>query len=255
MAQQSAHKLSSLVISNVPSLSLRACGVSPLLLQLVIRIVCNVSVYGLLLFLPAWTVHWWRAWVVVALLFAGMLITRLWAFGGKELLLDDRRKSPLQPGQPFADKILVVGFVIIFPAYIAFIPIDVFHLHVLKPPNEAISGFGLALMIIGWLVISLAFRENAFAASIVKPQDDRGQHVVESGVYGIVRHPLYAGVALGLIGAALWLQSYAAAIVWVVPMALLIARILVEEAFLRQRLTGYAAYAQRVNHRLIPLIW
>ncbi len=225
------------------------------MLQTLARTFCNVAVYAALLFVPAWTLHWWRAWVLVALIFAGMLVTRAWAFGDKQQLLADRRKSPLQPEQPFADKLLVVGFVLVFPAYIAFIPLDVFHFHLLDKPNAIVSVCGLILAGAGWFVISLAFRENAFAAAIVKPQEERHQTVVDSGVYSVIRHPLYAGVVLVLIGIALWLQSYAAAILSIVPIALIVLRILVEEDFLRNRLSGYDGYAKRVGRRLIPLIW
>jgi protein-S-isoprenylcysteine O-methyltransferase Ste14 len=205
--------------------------------------------------LPAWTLNWWRAWVLVALIFAGMIVMRRWAFHDKQALLDERRKSPLHPGQPFADKLLVLGFVTVFPAYVAFIPLDVFHWHLLGKPSAVVSSLGLLLAFAGWLLIALAFRENAFAASIVKPQDERGQTVVDTGVYGVVRHPLYAGVVLVLIGIALWLESYAAAVLSVIPIAVIVLRILVEEQFLRSRLRGYDGYIKRVGHRLIPLIW
>ena len=223
--------------------------------QALVRTFFAAAVYGLLLFLPAWTIDWWRGWVLLALVFAGMSATRLSVFRSNSSLLEDRRKSPLQQGQPPADKVLVFAFVVVFPAYIAFIPLDVFHLHLLAKPAIVVSSLGLILAIAGWAVISLAFRENAFAAAIVKPQEERGQTVVDTGVYGVVRHPLYSGVVLVLIGIALWLESYAAAIVSVVPIGVLVVRILVEEDFLRGRLTGYAAYTKRVQRRLIPLIW
>jgi protein-S-isoprenylcysteine O-methyltransferase Ste14 len=223
--------------------------------QIVLRVLLAVAVYGVLLFLPAGTVHWWRAWALLALAFAGMLTTRLWVFGAGSELLEQRMRSPLQAGQPAADKLLVVGFVVIFPAYIAFIPLDVFRLHFFLNPPLVVSSSGLVLAIVGWWIVSLAFRENAFAASIVKPQEERGQIVIDTGVYGIVRHPLYSGVILILIGVALWLESIAAAIASIVPIGLIVLRILVEEEFLRRRLRNYGAYAQRVQRRLIPLVW
>jgi protein-S-isoprenylcysteine O-methyltransferase Ste14 len=223
--------------------------------HILLRALLAVSVYGLLLFVPAWTVQWWRAWALLALAFAGLVTTRRWAFGSDDRLLAERSRAPLQRGQPLADKLLVFGFVVIFPAYIAFIPLDVFRLHLLLKPQLAVSSVGLLLVIAGWWIVSLAFRENAFAAAIVKPQEESGQTVVDTGVYGIVRHPLYAGVILILIGIALWLESFAAAIASIVPIGLIVLRILVEEDFLRRRLGAYSAYAQRVERRLIPLVW
>jgi protein-S-isoprenylcysteine O-methyltransferase Ste14 len=232
----------------------RSRGVKPMP-QILLRALFAVAVYGTLLFVPAWTLHWWRAWVLLALAFSGLVTTRLWVFGPTDKLLEERRQSPLQAGQPLADKLLVIGFVVIFPAYIAFIPLDVFRLALLAKPPILVSTAGLLLAAAGWWIVSLAFRENAFAAAIVKPQEERGQTVVDTGVYGIVRHPLYSGVILILVGIALWLESLAAAIASLVPIALIVLRILVEEEFLRGRLSAYNAYAQRVERRLIPLVW
>lgn len=215
----------------------------------------SVGVYGLLLFVPAWTVHWTRAWVLLAFIFAGMLVTRLWVFGKDSSLLADRRKPLIAPGQPRADKLLVIAFLVVMPAYIAFIPLDVFHFHLLRPPGALASVLGLLLCGAGWALVSLAFRENAFATATVKPQTERGQTVVDTGVYAAVRHPLYAGVILVLVGIALWLQSTAAAVASLVPIAVIVVRMFVEEAFLNRQLAGYAAYAQRVKFRLIPRVW
>jgi protein-S-isoprenylcysteine O-methyltransferase Ste14 len=143
----------------------------------------------------------------------------------------------------------------VFPAYIAFIPLDVFRLHLLGKPQIFVSALGLALGIAGWWIISLAFRENAFAAAIVKPQEERGQTVVQTGVYSVVRHPLYSGVVLIVIGIALWLESTAAVVLSILPIAVIALRIRVEEDFLRRRLRDYDAYAKRVQRRLIPLVW
>jgi protein-S-isoprenylcysteine O-methyltransferase Ste14 len=224
-------------------------------LRLGARTLLSAAVYGVLLFLPAWTLQWWRAWLLLAAVFGAMLATRIWVFEQSGGLLEERRKPPIQRGQPPADKLLVIGFLTVFPAYIAFIPLDVFRFHLLDKPAPIVSAFGLLIAAAGWCVMFFALRENRFAAAIVKHQDERGQVVVETGVYGVVRHPLYFGVALLLVGVALWLQSYAAAIASIVPIALLVVRIAVEEAFLRGRLDGYEAYIERVRYRLIPRVW
>jgi protein-S-isoprenylcysteine O-methyltransferase Ste14 len=215
----------------------------------------SAFVYGLLLFLPAWTLNWWRAWALLGGVFVSTIVTRFWVFRNNEGLLEERRKPPLQEGQPRADKLLVVAFLVVFPAYIAFIPLDVFRFHLFEKPGAVISLLGLILCIAGWLTISLAFRENAFAVPIVKHQEERKHAVIDTGVYGVVRHPLYSGVVLILVGIALWLQSYAAAILSVIPIAVLVLRIVVEEDFLMDRLSGYDAYAKRVAHRVIPRVW
>jgi protein-S-isoprenylcysteine O-methyltransferase Ste14 len=103
--------------------------------------------------------------------------------------------------------------------------------------------------------MTLALRENAFAAPVVKYQKERQHRVIESGVYSVVRHPMYAGAVPLLVSIPLWLESYAAAMLASVPIGALVLRILVEEQFLRRALAGYDAYTERVRYRLIPLLW
>jgi protein-S-isoprenylcysteine O-methyltransferase Ste14 len=114
---------------------------------------------------------------------------------------------------------------------------------------------GLVLFVAGWWIMTLALRENAFAAPVVKHQEERQHTVIDTGVYGVVRHPMYAGAVLLLVGMPLWLESYAAAILASVPIGTLVLRILVEEQFLRRELAGYDAYTRRVRYRLIPFLW
>jgi len=99
------------------------------------------------------------------------------------------------------------------------------------------------------------FRENAFAAPAVKHQKEREHHVVDTGVYAVVRHPMYSGIMLFNLGIALWLESYAGALMTFFPIAFLVVRILFEERFLRRELIGYEAYAAKVPNRLIPFVW
>jgi len=136
-----------------------------------------------------------------------------------------------------------------------FIPLDVFRFHLLAKPETAVSSVGLVLVVIGWWIMTLALRENAFAAPVVKYQEERHQTVIDSGVYRVVRHPMYAGAVLLLVGMPLWLESYAAAMLATLPIGTLAVRILVEEQFLRGELAGYDAYTEKVRYRLIPFVW
>ena len=225
------------------------------LLRVVGSCIVSTSIYGALLFVPAGTLHWWRGWSVIAIVFVAMVAGRLSVFRDEDGLLAERRKPPLQRGQPFADKLLVVAFLTVFPAYIAFIPLDVFRFHLFDRPQAALTIFGLALFVAGLSLIAFAFRENAFAAAIVRHQYERGQIVIRGGVYAVVRHPLYSGVGLIILGSALWLESYASEIVAALPLAVLVVRINVEESFLKKRLPGYGAYMKAVRKRLIPYVW
>jgi len=127
--------------------------------------------------------------------------------------------------------------------------------HLLPRPAPLVAYLGLVLFMLGWGLKALALRANAFATAVVRLQRERNHAVVETGVYGIVRHPFYAGTPLVLVGLGLWLESYAAAACAVVPIAFMVIRLHLEERFLRRELPGYREYAVRVPHRLLPGIW
>jgi len=223
--------------------------------KLILGALFNLVVLSGLLFLPAWTVDWWRAWVFIGVFMFGMAVTALLLLRINKGLLEERMKPLVQKGQPFADKIVVVVLLVGFVGLIAFIPIDVFWLQLLPKPNVLVSSAGMVLFVLGWCIMTVALLENAFATSVVRYQEERQHKVIDSGLYGMVRHPMYAGAVPLLVGMPLWLESYAGAIFASVPFATLVWRILIEERFLRKELMGYDAYTARVRYRLIPFLW
>jgi protein-S-isoprenylcysteine O-methyltransferase Ste14 len=100
-----------------------------------------------------------------------------------------------------------------------------------------------------------ALLQNAFAAPVVTNQSQRGQVLIDSGLFGFVRHPLYLGALLFFLGIALWLESYAGVLALPLGFAPLVARMFVEERTLRATLPGYSDYMQRVPYRLVPYLW
>jgi protein-S-isoprenylcysteine O-methyltransferase Ste14 len=223
--------------------------------KLIFSVFYNVLFFGGMLFLPAGTFDWPRAWAFLGVLIVATLATMIIVFPGREDLLNERFKPPVQKGQPLADKIIVLLLIASFIGVIVFIPLDVFRLHLMGKPDLFVSSLGLILFIAGWLLISLTFKENAYAAPVVRHQEERHQTVIDTGVYSVVRHPMYAGAALLMVGLPLWLESYAAAALAIVPIALTVVRIRFEERFLKQELKGYEDYTKRVKYRLIPFIW
>jgi len=214
-----------------------------------------VAIFAVLLFLPAATLDWWRAWLFIGVVFIGTVGAMVSLSRDHEGLLKERLKSPIQKGQPLADKIIVVLYLAAFSGLVIFIPLDVFRFHLMGKPGTVVSSLGLALVVAGWWLAYLGLRENAFAAPVVKYQEERQQAVIDTGVYSIVRHPMYAGGALLAVGIPLWLESYPAALLTSVPIATVALRIVFEERFLKRELKGYDAYTQRVRYRLIPFLW
>lgn len=217
------------------------------ILKILIALIGNLTIFGGLLFLPAGTLNWPRAWIFLGAVSIGVITTMIIAFRDNDALWQERLKLPIQADQPLLDKIIVSLFILTFFGLIVLIPLDVFQLHWFDQPGPIVSSIGLLLFMAGWGMISLAFKANTFAIPVVKHQKERQQIVIDTGVYGTVRHPMYAGVLLLMLGMPLWLESYAATLFAIVPITLLVGRILFEEQFLRQTLDGYDAYTDRVR--------
>jgi protein-S-isoprenylcysteine O-methyltransferase Ste14 len=215
-------------------------------------IIFNTFFFGVMLFAPAGSIRWPRAWIFLAVVFVGTAVT---TFVLPEELLNERYKAPVQRGQPLFDQIGIFAFVGSFVVAVLFIPFDVFRLHLLRQPDIATSIFGLAIFAGGWTLITVAMRENTFAAPVVRHQKERGQRVIDSGPYRVVRHPMYSAVMPLLVGMSLWLGSFAGAIVSIVPTVLIGIRAVLEEKFLRRELPGYAEYITRTRFRMIPYVW
>ena len=103
--------------------------------------------------------------------------------------------------------------------------------------------------------MTLAMKVNPFAVPVVRLQEERHQRVIDTGAYAVVRHPMYAGFVPMVLGPALWLGSYASALLAIVPIVVLAVRSVFEERFLKRELKGYDAYREKVRYRLIPFVW
>jgi protein-S-isoprenylcysteine O-methyltransferase Ste14 len=156
--------------------------------------------------------------------------------------------------QPLIDAVGTLAFVVYLAAWMVFIPFDVFRLHLLPPPSAWLQVGGGLAGLAGMLVGFLAVAQNEFAAPTVQDQSTSGQRIVDSGLYGVIRHPLYAGNLLIWAGIALWLGSTAALIGTLGIVLFTVARIAVEEDVLRRTLPGYDEYARRVRSRIIPFV-
>jgi len=224
--------------------------------RLILSVFMNAVVFGASMMLIVGNWHWWRAWVLMGVIAVCTAATMWLVFRPRPDLLEERMKPIYQKDQPRADKIALTVLLIVFLALLAFVPLDVSRFHfLLGRPNMWISSLGLVLLVAGWTVISLTFRENAFAAPVVRVQSERHHKVIDTGVYGIIRHPMYSGWLVMMVGMALWLESTAGAVAMIVLAIPLAVRILIEESFLKRQLTGYLDYTKRVRSRLVPGIW
>lgn len=230
-------------------------GRSPAVVRQVFALLAYVMLFAVLLFVPAPTLHWRAAQVLLAVLLVTRVLGTFAAYRVNPALLAERTGVPIRRGQPMLDRVLVASYMASFAALVAFCSADVWHLRLLPPPPFAVRLAGLVLFVFGWWVAGLVLKHNAFAVTTVRHQAERGHHVVDTGVYRVVRHPLYASMIPVMVGMGLWLGSTAGALLAVVPMGILAARIVLEERFLRRTLSGYDDYAARVRWRLIPGVW
>jgi protein-S-isoprenylcysteine O-methyltransferase Ste14 len=215
----------------------------------------QLVVLAALLLIPAGTWHWPRAilFLVVYGLVNSVSIVALARLAPASL--EARLTAPSAKSQPTADRVVTPLLIVSFFVWLAFIPIDVFRLRLLPLPPLEVSVLGVVLAIAGYGIIWSTLFQTAFAAPIVKDQSERGQVLIDTGLYARVRHPFYLGFILFLAGLALWLESYASVLTLLLPFAILVARIKVEERTLGETLPGYADYTRRVHYRLVPFVW
>ena len=226
------------------------------MLTVLLRVVADAAVIGIVLLGAAGTLDWPRAWVLLGVLLVVRIVSAIVVFRVNPTLLRERATVLIHHDQPLADRVVLLAFMTTaFIGVPAVAALDVFRWHLLAAPPPLFTALGLILFALGWTIKAAALRENAFAVTVVRVQGDRAHSVVDTGVYHVVRHPMYAGSPLVLLGMSLWLGSYAAALYAALPVGLLIARIGLEERFLRHQLPGYLDYMKRVPYRLIPGIW
>ena len=224
--------------------------------RILLRVTADAGVVGVVLFLAAGTLAWRRAWVLLGVLLVVRVASAIAVFRVNPALLRERATVLMHRDQPAVDKVVLLAFMTTaFIGVPAVAALDVFHWNLLPDPPMLVAALGLGLFVLGWIITALALRENAFAVTVVRRQAERHHRVVDTGVYGVVRHPMYAGNPFVLVGMSLWLGSYTAALCATVPLALLMARIGLEERFLRRELPGYPEYMSRVAYRLVPGIW
>ena len=219
-----------------------------LLRQALGKLLLGLLLTALLLFLPAGTLHWWNAWLLIAVLFVPMLIAGLvMLFKAPELLrrrLNAKERQTEQKGVIawsgllFIASFLLAGFGFRFGWY-------------MLPRAWCLLSAGVFLL--GYALFGEVLRENEYLSRTVEVTE--GQRVVSTGLYGVVRHPMYFATLLMFLSMPLILGSVYGFLVMLAYLPVLAARIRGEEALLERELKGYSEYKQKVRYRLIPHIW
>lgn len=219
-----------------------------LVVEALTKFACGLLLVGLLIFLPAGTLAYTCGWLLLGLLFAPMLIAGFaMLFKFPELLkkrLDVKEKQAAQKGVvAFSGLMFIAGFIVA--------GLD-FRFDWSTMPDWVVIAASV-LFLIAYALYAEVMRENAYLSRTIKVEE--GQTVVDTGLYGIVRHPMYAVSILLFLMMPLVLGSWYALIVFAFYPAVIVVRLTDEEALLTRELPGYAEYKQRVKYRMIPFIW
>jgi protein-S-isoprenylcysteine O-methyltransferase Ste14 len=222
--------------------------------SVMVQSVTGLALSALLLFVPAGTLAWPQGWAFLILFYVGTEATTLWLLRHDRELLVERMRSPVAAGQPPRARAVMIAILVAFLGWIVFMALDARRFGWSHAPLVAhLLGAGLMILaFLGWFAV---LRANSFAATTIRLQADRSQTVITTGPYAIVRHPMYASSILFMVGAPLVLGSLWGLLGLAVLIPLLAARVLGEEALLRDGLAGYVDYARKVRFRLLPGIW
>ena len=223
--------------------------VAKLLLQNTIFVVA----FGALLFVSAGSLAWPAAWVYLIVSAILGPACGLWLAKTDPALLAERLRPTFQAEQPAADKKFMLVFAVASLVWLIAIGLDR-RAHASNIPL-ALQAAGLAMYLLSTAFIMWVFRANSFAAPVVKVQDARHHHVISSGPYAFVRHPMYSGTILFFVGVPLLLGSWWGVAIAPVFFLLFAIRTGIEERALVEGLPDYADYAERVRYRLVPGLW
>lgn len=209
---------------------------------------CGLVMVGLLIFLPAGSLAYANGWLLIGLLFVPMLIAGfVMLFKSPDFLakrLDVKEKQATQKGVlAFSGLMFIAGFVVAGLDY---------RFGWSNVP-QAVIVVASVLFLAAYGLYGQVMRENAYLSRTVKVEE--GQKVVDTGLYGIVRHPMYMATILLFSMIPLVLGSWYSLIAFAFYPVIIIVRLKAEEELLTRELKGYAAYKQKVKYRIIPFIW
>jgi protein-S-isoprenylcysteine O-methyltransferase Ste14 len=203
---------------------------------------------GVMLFVPAWAMDFWQAWVYIFIFGASIALISAYLYKNDPKLLERRlnRKEKDKSQQGIQRYI--------FMTYIAiFVLPSLDHRFLWSDVPLLVVIAADVLVALGYFIIFLVLKENPFAAATIELTLD--QKVIATGPYAVIRHPMYSGAVVMLLGTPLALGSWWGLLVFILITFIIVWRLLEEEKFLSKGLSGYKEYCQKVRYRLVPFIW
>ena len=212
------------------------------------RFAAGVVLLGVLLFVPAGTLAWWRGWLLMGILFVPMLAAGFVMMAKAPDLL--RKRLSVREEESEQRTVIALSGLMFLAAFVL---AGLGRRFGWPTFPAAVSWAGAVVFLVAYALYAEVLRENAYLSRTIEVQE--GQHVVDTGLYGIVRHPMYAVTLLLFLSMPIVLGSPFALIVMLAYPAIIAKRIRNEEQVLSAGLDGYVEYMERVRWRLVPFIW
>ena len=209
---------------------------------------------SIFLYLPALTFNWPDALLFLSIHFLITILASAYLLIVKPASIEARMNydSETQPKEDRLATVLMLSAIILG---LSLAPIDIFHLNLSSSFNGNIKNIGLGLYIFGMLLVMASMNANEFAETTVNIQEDRGQKVIDKGIYSLIRHPMYTGFIFFITGVNVWLGTYLSLLLSLIFLAIALrTRIIIEEKTLLSDLEGYEDYCKKVKARLIPFL-
>ena len=219
-----------------------------LLKEALIKIIAGIVLMGVLLFLPAGTIRWPEGWLLMIILFVPMFLAGLLMYFKAPDLLRSRLKAKETQSEQ-KDVIRYSGLMFL----VAFVIAGLNYRFGWVTMPRAIVWFGAVVFLLAYCLFGEVLRENQYLSRTIEVRD--GQTVVDTGLYGIVRHPMYTVTVLLFLSMPLVLNSLISFFIMLAYIPIIVKRIRNEEEVLEQELKGYTEYKQKIKYRLLPFIW
>ena len=221
---------------------------SKLLFQAFTKFFLGIIILGVLVFLPAGSLHYWQGWLMMGILFVPMFVAGIILMVKNPELLRKRLNAKEEEKE---QKWVVALSMLMFIAAFVVAGLN-WRFQWLVLPNWAVW-LAAALFLFGYSLYAEVLRENTYLSRTVEVQED--QKVIDTGLYGVVRHPMYMATLILFLAMPLVLASPISFLIMLIYIPLIAKRIRNEEAVLEQGLKGYSEYKQRVKYKVIPFIW
>jgi len=205
-----------------------------------------------LIFVAAGTFRWPRLWFFLGFYALTTSSLMLWLKKWDPGLLKER--MTVRKDVKGWDKTIIKAYTAVLMVVYIVVPLDVVRFRWSRVP-ATLSWSAFGVIVLGWVLVFWAFRENAYLSGLVRIQTDRGHTVCTTGPYRYVRHPMYLAVILSILGVPLFLGSLFSLIPAGLAAALFVLRTSLEDRTLREELPGYADYAAKTRWKLVPHVW